>query len=168
MQSNGTKGAVKLQHSRHLQRGRESGRRNQAVRPGLQTQTASIAKTPEAGCRKLAAIVERERVREEKAQPSEKSSVRHTRRSTRPKWKRGERPDACKHVGDGEPSIRSRERWNAPRQREHEEWEATKVEKIAAWKRGENVRLRVTYSEPALLRVRTFDADDDVAVSSVA
>jgi len=53
-------------------------------------------------------------------------------------WKNG--PDACKHVGDGEPKHSFSERWNA-HVSASTKWEATKVEKIAAWKRGENVRL---------------------------
>jgi hypothetical protein len=70
----------------------------------------------------------------------------------------------AEHIGsDGEPIHSYSDRWACERQQEQEEWDRTKVEKIAAWKRGEDVRLRMQYSENALLRVRTFDADDSVA-----
>jgi hypothetical protein len=49
-------------------------------------------------------------------------------------------------------------------QREQEEWERTKHEKIAAWKRGEDVRLRIQYSE-ALLRVKGDNVETSMHVS---
>jgi len=73
-------------------------------------------------------------------------------------------PDGCKHLDSaGQPVHSFSDRYSCERQREREEWEATKTEKIAAWKRGETVTLRLNYSEPALLRVRTFGADQSVA-----
>src|SRR5882762_150060 len=119
---------------------------------------------PKLDAAKLAAIVERERIRDEKAaarrlQERQEYEARH--RAEADAWQNG--PDRCQHLDSaGTPIHTYGDRWQCERQRERDEWEATKVEKIAAWKRGENVRLQMPYSEPALLRVRTFEADEDV------
>jgi hypothetical protein len=123
---------------------------------------ASIPKMDEA---KLAGVTERERVREEKQEAKRKAQREENERlhaAAVAEWKAG--PDACKHLGtDGEPKHSYSERWECQRQRENEEWEANKAQLIEAWKRGEKVQLKLQYSEPALLRVRTFGADEDVA-----
>jgi hypothetical protein len=62
--------------------------------------------------------------------------------------------DACKHIGEnGEPIHSFMHRWTCEEQRKREDWEAKKPELIAAWRRGDDVRLQFSYSEPALLRV---------------
>ena len=120
---------------------------------------------PKLDAAKLASIVERERIRDEKAaakRQQEREAYERQHAAEVEAWKNG--PDACKHLDSaGTPIHTYSDRWSCERQREREEWEATKVEKIAAWKRGENIQLRMQYSEPALLRVRTFNADEDVA-----
>ena len=120
---------------------------------------------PKLDAAKLAAIVERERIRDEKAAAKrlvERQEYEARHRAEVDAWQNG--PDACKHLDSaGTPIHAYSDRRSCERQREREEWEATKGEKIAAWKRGENVRLQFQYSERALLRVRTFDADEDVA-----
>lgn len=100
--------------------------------------------TPKLDTAKLAQIVERERVRDEKA--AAKRATEHAAWEAQYKaeveaWKNG--PDACKHLDStGEPIHTYSDQYSCQRQREREEWEATKAEKIAAWKRGENVQLR--------------------------
>jgi hypothetical protein len=121
--------------------------------------------TPKLDVAKLAAIVERERIRDEKAtakRKAEHEAWEAAHKAEVDAWQNG--PDRCQHLDPaGEPIHTYSDRYSCQRQREREEWEATKVEKIAAWKRGENVRLQMQDSEPALLRVRTFGADEDVA-----
>src|SRR5260221_3859305 len=125
----------------------------------------NLPAAPKLDAAKLASIVERERIRDEKAATkrlAEREAYERQHAAEVEAWKNG--PDACKHLDSaGEPIHTYSDRWSCERQREREEWEATKVEKIAAWKRGENIQLRMQYSEPALLRVRTFNADEDVA-----
>lgn len=119
---------------------------------------------PKLDAPKLAAIVERERICDEKAAAKrlaerQESEARH--RAEVDAWQNG--PDRCQHLDSaGTPIHTYSDRWTCERQREQEEWEATKVEKIAAWKRGEDAQLRMQYSELALLRVRTFGADKSV------
>ncbi len=124
-----------------------------------------VPAVPKLDAAKLAAIVERERIRDEKAAAkrlAERQEYEAKHRAEVDAWQNG--PDRCQHLDSaGTPIHTYGDRWSCERQREREEWEATKVEKIAAWKRGENVRLQMQYSEPALLRVRTFNADRDVA-----
>jgi hypothetical protein len=116
----------------------------------------TLPKLPKLDAKKLAAIIERERIREEKATAKRKAEREEYERKYAAEveaWKSG--PDACKHIGsDGEPVHSYQERWSCERQREQEEWEATKAEKVAAWRRGEDVRLRFEYSDNALLRVK--------------
>jgi hypothetical protein len=120
---------------------------------------------PKLDAAKLAAIVERERIRDEKAAAkrlAERQEYEAKHRAEVDAWQNG--PERCQHLDSaGTPIHTYSDRWSCERQREREEWDRTKVEKIAAWKRGENVRLQLQYSEPALLRVRTFNADEDVA-----
>ncbi len=124
-----------------------------------------LPKLPKLDAEKLADIIKREQIREEKAAAKRTAGraaweVQH--QAEVEAWKNG--PTACKHIGsDGEHIHSYSDRWSCERQQEQEEWDRTKAEKIAAWKRGEDVRLRMGYSENALLRVRTFDADDSVA-----
>jgi hypothetical protein len=124
-----------------------------------------LPKLPKLDVAKFAQIVERERIRDDKAaakRAAERAAYEAQHQAEVEKWKSG--PNGCKHIGsDGEPIHTYSDRWSCERQREQEEWGRTKVEKIAAWKRGEDVRLRLDYSEPALLRVRTFGADESVA-----
>jgi hypothetical protein len=116
----------------------------------------ALPKLPKLDAKKLRAIVERERIREEKAEAKRKAEREAYEKQYAAEveaWKNG--PDACKHLdSSGEPVHSYSDRWSCERQREQEEWEATKVEKIAAWKRGEDVRLRFEYSDNALLRVK--------------
>jgi hypothetical protein len=124
-----------------------------------------VPKLPTLNRRKMAEIIERERIRDEKAAAKRKAEHEAWERAHQAEvnaWLASDK--ACKHIGsDGKPAHTYSDRWTCERQREREDWEATKVEKIAAWKRGESVQLRMQYSEPALLRVRTFNADEDVA-----
>jgi hypothetical protein len=125
----------------------------------------ALPKLPKLNAAKLAEIIKREQAREEKAaekRAAERAVWEAQHQAEVEAWKNG--PDACKHLDSaGEPIHSHSDRWSCERQREQEEWDQTKVEKIAAWKRGEDVRLRMQYSEPALLRVRTFGADESVA-----
>jgi len=125
----------------------------------------ALPKLPKLDAAKLAQIVERERVREEKSaakRAAERAVWEAQHQAEVEAWKNG--PTACKHIGaDGEPKHSYSDRWECERQQEQEEWDRTKTEKIAAWKRGEDVRLRLGYSDNALLRVRTFGADEPVA-----
>src|SRR5258708_6755409 len=111
---------------------------------------------PKLDAAKLASIVERERIRDEKAAAkrlAERQEYEAKHRAEVDAWQNG--PDRCQHLDSaGTPIHTYSDRWSCERQREREEWEATKVEKIAAWKRGETVRLQMQYSEPALLRVK--------------
>src|SRR6266849_173971 len=115
-----------------------------------------LPKLPKLDAARLAQIVERERMREEKAEQKRKAEREEYERKHAAEveaWKTG--PDACKHIGtDGELKHSFSNRWECERQREHEEWEANKEQLIAAWRRGEDVRLRMQYSDPALLRVK--------------
>ena len=124
-----------------------------------------MASIPKMDQVKLDAIVLRELNREQRRDEKrrlEREAYERQHKAEADAWLAG--PDACKHIGtDGKPQHSYGDRYTCQRQRENEEWEATKTEKIAAWKRGEKVTLKMQYSEPALLRVRTFDADEDVA-----
>jgi hypothetical protein len=124
-----------------------------------------LPKLPKLDAVKLAEIVKREQAREEKAaakRAAERAAWEAQHQVEVEAWKNG--PTACKHIGtDGEPKHSFSDRWECERQQEQEEWERTKAEKIAAWKRGEDVTLRLSYSENALLRVRTFGADESAA-----
>jgi len=121
----------------------------------------ALPKLPKLDAAKLAAIVQRERIREEKAEAKRKAEREAYEKQYAAEveaWKNG--PDGCKHIGsDGDPKHSYQDRWTCERQREQEEWEATKAEKIAAWKRGEDVRLRMEYSDPALLRVKNGNVE---------
>jgi hypothetical protein len=114
---------------------------------------------------KLDAIVQRELTRDQRRDEKrrvEREAYERQHSAEVKAWMEG--PDACKHVGtDGKPQHSYGDRWSCQRQRENEEWEANKAQLIEAWKRGEKVQLKMQYSEPALLRVRTFGADEDVA-----
>ena len=120
---------------------------------------------PKLDAAKLAAIVNRERIRDQKLAAkrlADRQEWEAKHRAEVDAWQNG--PDRCQHLDSaGTPIHTYSDRWTCERQREREEWDRTKVEKIAGWKRGENVRLQMQYSEPALLRVRTFGADEDVA-----
>lgn len=120
---------------------------------------------PKMDQKKLDAVVMRELNRDQKREEKlrvERAEFERKHKLEVDAWLAG--PEACKHIGaDGQPQHTYGNRWECQRQRENEEWESTKAEKIAAWKRGEDVRLRMGYSENALLRVRTFGADDAVA-----
>jgi len=124
-----------------------------------------LPKLPKLDAVKLAAIIKREQLREEKAaakRAAESAAWEAQHQAEVEAWKNG--PTACKHIGtDGEPKHSYSDRWECERQQEQEEWDRTKTEKIAAWRRGEDVHLRIGYSENALLRVRTFGADESVA-----
>jgi hypothetical protein len=125
----------------------------------------ALPKIPKLDQAKLDAVVLRELNREQRRDEKrrvERAEFERQHKLEVDAWLAG--PDACKHIGtDGEPKHSYSDRWSCQRQRENEEWEATKAEKLAAWKRGEKVTLKMQYSEPALLRVRTFGADEDVA-----
>src|SRR5882762_3031085 len=124
-----------------------------------------LPKLPKLNLAKLAAIIKREQAREAKAaakRAAEHAAWEAQHQAEVEAWKNG--PTACKHIGtDGQPKHSFSDRWECERQQEQEEWDRTKTEKIAAWKRGEDVRLRLGYSDNALLRVRTFGADESVA-----
>jgi hypothetical protein len=63
----------------------------------------------------------------------------------------------CKHT----PHHTLGEKWTCERQTEQEDWEANKLDRIAQWKRGEDVTLRISYEDAsmryALLRVKQED-----------
>ncbi len=124
-----------------------------------------LPKLPKLDPARLAAIIKREQLREEKAaakRAAEHAAWEAQHQAEVDAWKNG--PDACKHIGtDGEPKHSFSDRWECERQQDQEEWDRTKTEKIAAWRRGEDVHLRIGYSENALLRIRTFGADESVA-----
>ncbi len=124
-----------------------------------------LPKLPKLDPAKLADIIKREQAREEKAaakRAAEHAAWEAQHQAEVEAWKNG--PTACKHIGtDGEPKHSFSGRWECERQQEQEEWDRTKADKIAAWKRGEDVRLRLGYRDNALLRVRTFGADESVA-----
>lgn len=124
----------------------------------------ALPKLPKLDAAKLAAVIARERIREEKAAAKrklEQEEYEKTHLAEVAAWLSG--PDACTHVHEDKPIHTFSSRWECERQREQEEWDATRIEKIAAWRRGEDVRLKLQYNEGALLRVRTFDADEEVA-----
>ena len=125
----------------------------------------ALPKLPKLDAAKLADIIKREQAREAKAnakRQADRAAYEAQHKAAVEAWQNG--PDGCKHLDSaGQPIHSFSDRYSCERQRKREEWEATKTEKIAAWKRGENVTLRLGYSEPALLRVRTFGADESVA-----
>ena len=116
----------------------------------------AVPKIPKMDQTKLDAIVQRELNREQRRDEKrrvEREEYERQHQAEVAEWMAG--PDACKHLKeDGTTQHGFNQRYQCERQREEEEWQATKEEKIAAWKRGENVELRVSYSEPAFLRVR--------------
>jgi len=125
----------------------------------------ALPKLPKLDAAKLADIIKREQAREAKAVAKRKAereawAARH--KAEVEAWQNG--PERCQHLdADEKPLHTFAYKYQCQLQREEDEWKANRVERIAAWKRGEDVRLRLDYNEPALLRVRTFGADESVA-----
>ncbi len=131
----------------------------------FKTRLPALPTLPKLEVKKLAQIVERERIRDEKAEAkrlAEREAYEKRHAEEVKAWETG--PDRCTHLVDGQPKHSFSDRWECERQREHEEWEATKAEKITAWKRGEDVRLRISYSENALLRVKNGNVETSQGV----
>src|SRR5258708_313833 len=83
---------------------------------------------PKLDAAKLAAIVERERIRDEKATAkrlAERQEYEARHRAEVEAWQNG--PDACKHLDSAGTPIHSySDRWTCERQREREDWDRTK------------------------------------------
>jgi len=126
----------------------------------------ALPKPPKLDAAKLANIIKREQAREAKAdakRKAEREAYEKQYAAEVEAWKNG--PDACKHLDStGQPIHSYQERWTCERQREQEEWQANRVEKIAAWKHGESVKLRLEYNETALLRVKNGNVETSQGV----
>jgi len=126
----------------------------------------ALPKPPKLDAAKLADIIKREQAREAKAdakRKAEREAYEKQYAAEVEAWKNG--PDACKHLDStGQPIHSYQERWTCERQREQEEWQANRVEKIAAWKHGESVKLRLEYNETALLRVKNGNVETSQGV----
>lgn len=126
-----------------------------------------LPKLPKLDAKRMAQIVEREAARDAKQEAkrkAERAAYEAAHAAEVQAWKDG--PTACKHIGtDGEFVHSYSERWECERQTEREDWLAHKVERIAAWRRGENVRLRMDYGETALLRVKDGEVQTSQDVS---
>lgn len=116
---------------------------------------------------KLAGLIAREQARE--ALANAKRTAQHEAYERQHKaeveaWETG--PDACKHLNSaGKPSHSFSDRYSCQQQREREDWEANRADLIAAWKRGEDVTLRLNWSETALLRVKDGNVETSQHVS---
>lgn len=126
----------------------------------------ALPKLPKLDGNKLADIIKREQAREAKQTAkrlADREAYEARHKAEVDAWQNG--PDACKHLdSDGQAIHSFSDRYSCERQRENEEWKATRVEKIAAWKRGESVTLRLDYSEPALLRVKNGNVETSQGV----
>jgi hypothetical protein len=128
----------------------------------------ALPKLPKLDAAKLAAIVEREKVREEKqtARRAAEHAAYEAQHAAEVKaWETG--PDACIHIVDGRPVHSYQDRWTCEELTKREQWEANRPALIAAWKRGEipASQLRLGYSEPALLRVKDGNVETSQGVS---
>jgi len=119
-----------------------------------------LPKLPKLDAVKLAEIIKREQAREAKADAK--------RKAEREAWESKHRKEVEAWINSGicqhNPRHEFHEQHTCEAQREREEWEATKTEKIVTWKRGENVTLRLSYSEPALLRVKDGNVETSQGV----
>lgn len=110
---------------------------------------------PKIDAKKLESITERERctaIRKEAKRKAD-GEARDAQRAAEVKaWQDS---GYCKHT----PAHSLYEKHYCESQTEQEDWDAHKVERIAAWKRGEDVTLRGAYNEPALLRVQMARID---------
>jgi hypothetical protein len=102
---------------------------------------------------KLATIKTREAEREARAEAKRKAEREAYEARYAAEVAVWEASGYCKHT----PHHTLGEKWTCEKQTEHEDWEANKLERIASWKRGEDVTLRISYDEYALLRVKQED-----------
>lgn len=126
----------------------------------------ALPKLPKLDAAKLADIIKREQAREAKQnakRAAERVEFERRHQEEVNAWLAS--PQACKHIGtDGQPVHSYSERWECERQTEREDWQAHKAERIAAWRRGENVSLRLDYNETALLRVKNGNVETSQGV----
>jgi hypothetical protein len=107
---------------------------------------------------KLEAIRERERIADEKREAIRKAARAAYEAKHAEEVAQWEASGTCTHT----PHHTFADQYDCKRQTEEDDWNANRVELIAAWKRGEDVKLRLAYNEPALLRVRCAGDSLDV------
>lgn len=110
----------------------------------------ALPKLPKLDAAKLAKIVENENARDAKREAkraAERERYLLERQKEEQEWVES---GTCQHS----PRHTVLDRYSCEEQTKREDWQAHKVERIAAWKRGENVSLRLNYDETDLLRVK--------------